>query len=74
MVAYRLHTDSLALCAIEVIRASRELLKVDIFTDIHFPRVNLHDAGTRLLIGVGKLNLAIQTTWGRDQIGTTTPS
>lgn len=59
---YSFHTHSLALSSIEVICRPGQLLKVHTRRDVHFARVNLHDAGTGLLIGVGELNLPVQTT------------
>lgn len=31
--------------------------------DVHFAWMDLHNASTSLLVGHGKLNLTIQTTW-----------
>uniref|UniRef100_A0A3B3BFM8 TATA box binding protein n=1 Tax=Oryzias melastigma TaxID=30732 RepID=A0A3B3BFM8_ORYME len=52
-----LHAHSLALSAVEVIRAASQLLIIDIKTDIHLAGVNLHDAGSSLFIWHGELDL-----------------
>ena len=60
--SYGFDADGLALGAVEVVRAARQLLEVDVLAHVHLAAVYLHDACARLLIGVGKLDLAVETT------------
>lgn len=46
---------------IELIRTSRELLKVDFRAHRHLSRVNLHDPCPRLLVGQGELDLSVES-------------
>ncbi|CAN8007616.1 unnamed protein product, partial [Ixodes pacificus] len=55
-----LDADGLALGAVEVVRAPRQLLVVHVLVAVHLPRVDLHDPRPGLLVGVRKLNLPIQ--------------
>ena len=57
---HRFNTHGFALRAVEVICAARQLLEVDVLTQVHLPRVDLHDARARVLVGVREFNLAVE--------------
>ena len=57
-----LYNTDLELRAIKIVSAARKLLVVDVFAYVHLTRVDLKDARTCLFSGMGKLNLAIQTS------------
>lgn len=59
---HSLDADSLALSSVEVVGGARQLLEVDIGADVHLARVDLHDTCARLLVGVGELDLPVETT------------
>eukprot|EP00037_Helgoeca_nana_P025280 m.274576 g.274576 ORF g.274576 m.274576 type:complete len:377 (+) comp26901_c1_seq1:1639-2769(+) len=52
----------LALCSVEVFCTPRQLFVVHIGAHVHLARVDLHDAGPGLLVGVGELDLPVKTT------------
>jgi hypothetical protein len=57
-----LHAHSPELCAVELVRAPRELFKVDVSGRCHLARVDLQDLRTRGLFRQRKLDLSIQPT------------
>ena len=62
----------LALRAVEVVGRPGELVEVDVRTDVHLARVDLHDARPRLLSRRGELDLAVEAA-GPDKISQVKP-
>lgn len=54
--------DSLELSTVELVRARGELLKVDVWPNVHLPRVDFHDACPSVLLGQRELNLSVQSS------------
>lgn len=61
-MSYGFDANSFALSTVEVVRASSQLLIVDILADIHLTTVDLHDSSARLFIRVRELDLSVETT------------
>ena len=57
----RLDAHSLQLRAVELVRAPRELLEVDVGPHRHFARVDLEDARARGLVRQWELDLPVET-------------
>lgn len=59
---YSFNANSLALGTVEIVRASGQLLEVNVLAHIHLAAVDLHDASASLLIWMWELNFTIETT------------
>src|SRR5690349_12863261 len=57
-----LNANSLDLCSVELITASRQLGPVNVLRHVHLSTVDPQDICTSLLVGDWELNLAVQTT------------
>ena len=57
----RLNTDSLQLCAIELVCTPRKLLKIDITVHCHLSGMNLKNSGTCSLVWKWEFDLPVQT-------------
>ena len=57
----RLNTHRLQLCAVELVRAPRQLLVVHVGANGHLPAVDLEDSRARRLVRERELDLAVQT-------------
>eukprot|EP00882_Tetradesmus_deserticola_P024956 GHRQ01027338.1.p1 GENE.GHRQ01027338.1~~GHRQ01027338.1.p1 ORF type:complete len:145 (+),score=6.45 GHRQ01027338.1:496-930(+) len=56
----RLHTHRFQLRCVEVVRAARKLLKVDVWRHVHLAAVDLQDLCACVFVRVRELNLAVE--------------
>jgi hypothetical protein len=61
-VSPKIISDKKKILTVEIVAATRQLVKINVRMDVHLARVNLHNASACLLVWGGEFDFTIETT------------